>query len=144
MCLHNYTLFLILSIINTNGFERLAQHGFHSIWMQLNWIQYFIMISHHAYIQKLTNNFPHSWLTTGFVIIVTRRMPFMGARNVYPSTVPKFTPDVWWGSCCSIFSFLCNFFSLFLLAIVLPVLLRFTDSDYPFGIFKLFLTSAYG
>ena len=26
----------------------------------------------------------------------------------------------------------------FLLAIVLPVLLRYTDSDYPFGIFKLF------
>jgi hypothetical protein len=28
---------------------------------------------------------------------------------------------------------------LFLLAIVLSVLLRYTDSDYPFGIFKLFL-----
>ena len=30
-------------------------------------------------------------------------------------------------------------FVLFLLAIVLSVLLRFPDSDYPFGIFKLFL-----
>jgi hypothetical protein len=30
--------------------------------------------------------------------------------------------------------------SLFLLAIVLSVLLQFTDSDYPFDIFKLFLT----
>ena len=30
-------------------------------------------------------------------------------------------------------------FVLFLLAIVLSVLLRYTDSDYPFGIFKLFL-----
>jgi hypothetical protein len=30
-------------------------------------------------------------------------------------------------------------FILFLLAIVVSVLLRFTDSDYPFGIFKLFL-----
>jgi hypothetical protein len=29
-------------------------------------------------------------------------------------------------------------FVLFLLAIVLSVLLRYTDSDYPFGIFKLF------
>ena len=28
---------------------------------------------------------------------------------------------------------------LFLLSIVLSVLLRYTDSDYPFGIFKLFL-----
>ena len=31
-------------------------------------------------------------------------------------------------------------FVLFLLAIVLSVLLRFTDSDDPFGIFKLFLS----
>jgi hypothetical protein len=30
-------------------------------------------------------------------------------------------------------------FVLFLLAIVLSVLLRYTDSDYPFGIFKLVL-----
>jgi len=30
-------------------------------------------------------------------------------------------------------------FVLFLLAIVLSVLLRFTDSNYPFGTFKLFL-----
>jgi hypothetical protein len=30
-------------------------------------------------------------------------------------------------------------FVLFLLVIVLSVLLRYTDSDYPFGIFKLFL-----
>jgi hypothetical protein len=29
--------------------------------------------------------------------------------------------------------------SFFLLAIMLSVLLQFTDSDYPFGIFKLFL-----
>jgi len=32
-------------------------------------------------------------------------------------------------------------FVLFLLAIVLSVLLRYTDSDYPFGIFKLFLAN---
>ena len=30
-------------------------------------------------------------------------------------------------------------FVLFILAIVLSVLLQYTDSDYPFGIFKLFL-----
>ena len=29
----------------------------------------------------------------------------------------------------------------FLLAIVLPVLLQFADSDYPFGVFKLFLNN---
>ena len=33
-------------------------------------------------------------------------------------------------------------FVYFLLAIVLYVLLRYTDSDYPFGIFKLFLCNA--
>ena len=33
----------------------------------------------------------------------------------------------------------CLSFVYFLLAIVLSVLLRYTDSDYPFGIFKLFL-----
>jgi hypothetical protein len=48
-----------------------------------------------------------------------------------------------WGSCYSIFSFICmfyrSFFVFFLLAIVLSVLLRYTDSDCPFGIFKLFL-----
>jgi len=32
-----------------------------------------------------------------------------------------------------------SLFVLFLLTIVLSVLLRYTDSDYPFGIFKLFL-----
>jgi hypothetical protein len=40
-------------------------------------------------------------------------------------------------------SFICMFcrslFVFFLLVIVLSVLLRYTDSDYPFGIFKLFL-----
>ena len=34
---------------------------------------------------------------------------------------------------------LCVCFVLFLLAIVMSVRLRFTDSDNPFGIFKLFL-----
>ena len=50
-----------------------------------------------------------------------------------------------WGFCYSIFSFMCMFcrswFAHFLLHIniVLSVLLQFTDSDYPFGIFKFFL-----
>ena len=40
---------------------------------------------------------------------------------------------------CVCFVDRCLTFFLFLLKIVLSVLLRFTDSDYPFGIFKLFL-----
>jgi hypothetical protein len=58
----------------------------------------------------------------------------------------EFIPGSYWGSCYSIFSFICMFcrslfvlLYFFLLAIVLSVLLRFTDSEYPFGIFKLFL-----
>jgi hypothetical protein len=55
-------------------------------------------------------------------------------------------PVFLWGSCYLIFSFMCMFCRLlfvllyiFFLGIVLSVLLRFTDSDCPFGIFKLFL-----
>ena len=46
-----------------------------------------------------------------------------------------------WGSCCSIFSFVdrCLLFCTFLLVIVLSDRLWLTASDYPFGIFKLFL-----
>ena len=64
-----------------------------------------------------------------------------GAGTTYPSGAPEFS----WGSRYSIFSFMCIVlkivvcpFVLLLLTIVLSVLLRFTDSEYPFGIFKLF------
>ena len=79
-----------------------------------------------------------------------------GAGTAYPSDTSEFIPGFQWGSCYSIFRFTCNecrslfvllyfFFwplcCLFfcLLVIVLSVLLRFTDSDYPFCIIKLFL-----
>ena len=62
------------------------------------------------------------------------------AVDVYAIAIPGFQQ----GSCCSIFSFLLSAwqivvctFAPFLLAIVLSVLLRFTEFDYPFGIFKL-------
>ena len=75
-------------------------------------------------------------------LTVTRRVSLMEQELL---TLPEHLSSAsgfQWGSCYSIFSLLCNVFfrSLFvLLAIVLPVLLRFTDFDYPFGIFKLFL-----
>ena len=66
-----------------------------------------------------------------------------GAGTDYPSWAPEFTP-IFSGVrvtrslvLCVCLSF-CSFV-LFLLAIVLSVLLEFMDSDYPFGIFKLFL-----
>ena len=41
---------------------------------------------------------------------------------------------------CVCFVDRCLSFCPFVLAIVFSVLLRFTDSDYPFGIFKLYLS----
>ena len=62
-------------------------------------------------------------------------LTFRGTR-VYPRFLV--------GSCYPIFSYMCYVlqivdcpFVLFLLAIGLSVLLRFTDSDYPFDMFKL-------
>jgi hypothetical protein len=69
-----------------------------------------------------------------------------GAGTAYPSGAPEFTPGFQWGSCYSIFSFICMFWwslfvllPFFFLAIVFSVLPRFTDSDYPFVIVKHFL-----
>ena len=67
-----------------------------------------------------------------------------GAGIYYPPGAPEFIPGFQWGSCYSIFYMyvlqiiVCPFV-LFLLAIVLYVLLRYTDSDHLCGIFKLFL-----
>jgi hypothetical protein len=70
-----------------------------------------------------------------------------GAGTAYYSWKHDFTLGVLWGSCYSIFSFLCSVlyiivcpFVLFLLDIALSVRL-FTNSDYPFGTFKLFFSS---
>jgi len=59
----------------------------------------------------------------------------MWSRTAYPSGAPEFTPGFKWLSSCYL-KFSRSLFVLFLLAIVLSVL-RFTASDYPFGIFKL-------
>jgi len=69
-----------------------------------------------------------------------------GAGTAYLSWAPELIPAFCWGSWYSIFSIMCMFcrwmFVLFLLTIVLSVLLQYRDSDYPFGIFKLFLHSS--
>jgi len=54
-----------------------------------------------------------------------------------------FAPSFWWGSCCSVFSFMCMFCrSLFVLLYFFfwPLCCLFFNIwiDYPFGIFKLF------
>ena len=69
-----------------------------------------------------------------------------GAGTAHLSGTPEFTPGFKWGSFNSIFSCMCMFFTslfvllyFFLLAIVLYVLFRLMNYDYPCGIFKLFL-----
>jgi len=85
-------------------------------------------------------------ILTSFDIHSLLLVQLSGAGTAYPSGAPGFTLGFWWGSCYSIFSFICMFcWSLFvllyffLLAFVLSVLLRYTDSDWSFGIFKLIL-----
>ena len=73
---------------------------------------------------------------------VLRRIPLVKQEL---ATLPEFTCNFQFGSCYSIFNYMCNAlqivvcpFVLFLVTNVLSVL-RVTDSYYPFGIFKLFL-----
>ena len=68
-----------------------------------------------------------------------------GAGTSYHSRAHKFIPGFQCGSCCT--SVLCNVIQIIvcpfvrvLFAIVLSVLLRFTASDYPFGILAIVLS----
>ena len=98
----------------------------------------------------------YSWLITGFVTRLTRRVPlveqelltlpehlsshpvFSGVRVTralifcicFVDRCLSFCLLFFWSLCCLFFC---------LLIIVLSVLLRYTASDYPFGIFNLFL-----
>ena len=59
--------------------------------------------------------------------------------TAYPSGAPEFIPGFKWCSYYSIFSFICMFcWSLFVLLyfFILAIVLRYTDSDFSFGIFK--------
>jgi len=107
-------------------------------------------------------SFPHSWLITGFVTRITRRVPLVGQelliRSEHMSSPPVFggvgsvdfcvvlcrslfvlLSFFFWPLCCLSFSFGHCVVCLFLLATVLSGLLLFVSSDFPFGIFKLFL-----
>ena len=93
-----------------------------------------------------TQSFPLSWLITGFVTRVTLRVPLV--EQELP-TLPEHmsSTQVFNGVRVAILSFLCSVlqivvcsFVIFLLAIVLSVL-RFTEYDYHFGIFKPFLSN---
>ena len=85
-------------------------------------------------------------MNTGFVTSVKRRMPLVEQEQLtlpeHLSIHPVFSEVRVAQSLafCVLFCWSCVCpFVLFILAIVLSVILRLTASDYPFGIFKLFL-----
>ena len=93
-----------------------------------------------------SRTFPQSWLINGFVTRFIRRVSLVEQELLTFSDHLSTHPIFLWGSCYPIFSFMCVLcrslfvaFVHFLLAMLLSALLRFTDSDYLFGIFKLFL-----
>jgi hypothetical protein len=112
----------------------------------MTWLTVMEYLCHHGYVPLVANisqSFPHSWLITGFVIRLTQRVPLVEQELLtLPGHIssPRF---LLMGFVLLDLLFMCMFcrslFVLFRLAIVLSVLLRFTDSDYPFGIFKFFL-----
>ena len=59
---------------------------------------------------------PHSWLITRFVTKLIRWVPLVEQELLTLPGAPEFTPGLYWGSCYSIFSFMCVFCrSLFVL-----------------------------
>ena len=111
----------------------------------MNWLTVMEYLCHKwPRICSICRPFPHSWLITGFV---TRLTWHVSLEEQELLTLPKnlSSPPVFSGvrvtrSLVLYVCFVdrCLSFCTFSLAIVFPVLLRYTDSDYPFGIFKLF------
>jgi hypothetical protein len=83
--------------------------------------------------------FPRSWLINGFVTRLARLVSLVDKELL---TLPERLSSPL-GSCYSIFCFICMFcrslfFTLYLFFTIVLSVLRYTDSDYPFGIFKFF------
>ena len=106
--------------------------------------RYGLSVSQITTISSTSRSFPHSWLITGFVTILKWRVPPV-EQELFTLPDHLSSPQVLSGVratrslvLCVCFVDRCLSFCTFLLAIVLSVL-RYTDSDYPFVIFKLFL-----
>ena len=95
-------------------------------------------------VDSTSRSFPHSWLITGFVTRLTRWVSLVEQSLLtlteHLSSHPPFSGvrinrslDIMY----VLYIVVCPFV-FFLLVIMLSILLRYTDSDYPFGIFKLF------
>ena len=129
-------------VITSKVLRSQPRHG----WMLWN----ICVTNDHEYIPfvvSTSRSFPHSWLITGFVTILTRRMPLVEQELlILPEHMSS--PPVFGGVrvtrslvLCVCFVDRCLSFCTFLLAIVLSVLLRYTDSNYSDGISKLFYTT---
>ena len=100
------------------------------------------LVCDHGYLPLVVStswSFPHSRLITGFITRLTRRVPLVEQALL---NLPEHlsSPTVFSEVRVAqslVFCVFCRFV-LYLFVIVFSVLLRFTDSDYPFGIFKLF------
>ena len=111
------------------------------------WLVWHICVTNdHGYVPLVANtsrSFPRSWLITGYVTRLTRRMTLVEQELL---TLPEHInlPPVFSGIYVTRSLVLCVYFvdrclSFCPFVLVLSVLLRFTDSDYPFGIFNLCL-----
>jgi hypothetical protein len=113
----------------------------------LGWALWNICVTNdHGYVPLVVNNsrsFPHSRFITGFVTRLTLRVSLvdqelltlpehMSSPSIFSGV--RVTRSLVWYVC---FVDRCLSFCTF--SFVLSVLLRYTDSDCPFGIFKLFL-----
>ena len=104
---------------------------------------------HVSLVVNTSRFFPHSWFTTGVVTRLTWRVPLM-EQELYTLLEHLISPPVFSGvrvtrSFVLCVCFLDRCFALCpfsLLAIVLSVLRRYTNSDYLFGIFIFFILLA--
>ena len=87
----------------------------------------------------VTRPFPPSQFVTVFVTRLTRRMPLVLPKHLSSPPVSSGVHATRSLVLYVCFVDRCLFFCTFLSAIVLSALLRYMNSDYPFGIFKLFL-----
>ena len=105
----------------------------------------------HGYAPFVVNTFRfflRSWLIIGFVTRWTRRVPLVEMELLtlpeHLGSLPVFSGVRVTRSLVVYVCFVDHCpFALFLFAIALSVLLRYTDSDYPFGILRLFLSKYY-
>jgi hypothetical protein len=117
----------------------------------LGWPLWNICVTYdHGYVPLVVNTsrfYPHSWLISGFVTRLIRRVPLVEQELL---TLPEHlsSPLVFSWVCvtrslalCLCFVDRCLSFCTFSFGHC--VLLRYTDCDYPFGIFNFFLQNIY-